>query len=376
MQYTDPTIVSSQDLRHKSYIVFYFGDRRHRIYSGQSVGIRLFPNKATSVKERSSRLHTLKQEVTKLLIAGKFPYIPEEVAVPAPTQLPTSQLIQLVLQGKLAMSLSDRYKSDLQLITTQFSAFLTPSEQSKPIAELNPARIDQFLKKFASSGTYFMKKRSDLRIILNAACKHASCNPIGSGIQTLRTKAILHGIYQKDKMLELLTHLKDNSPKLYLCCLMTYGCWLRPHVEIRRLKKSQFKNNATEIHLGGSDNKGGKVRVVFVPDYIRSELGMFLDELGEHDNLFSGTGMVHGTYYFSTLWGRLRSDLLKAGLIKQNQTIYSFRHTAAVFLYRKTKDIYLLQKVLGHGSIGVTQKYLRGLGEVNIDELRDAAPEL
>jgi integrase len=64
------------------------------------------------------------------------------------------------------------------------------------------------------------------------------------------------------------------------------------------------------------------------------------------------------------------------GLIFENQTIYSFRHTAAVQLYRRTKDVYLLQKLLGHSSIVVTLKYLRSLGELNSDELKEAAPTL
>jgi integrase len=63
-------------------------------------------------------------------------------------------------------------------------------------------------------------------------------------------------------------------------------------------------------------------------------------------------------------------------LIYEQQTIYSFRHTAAIEVYRKTKDVYLLQKLLGHSNIIVTLKYLRSLGEFNSEELRDAAPQL
>jgi integrase len=64
------------------------------------------------------------------------------------------------------------------------------------------------------------------------------------------------------------------------------------------------------------------------------------------------------------------------GLVYEDQTPYSFRHTAAVDLYRRTKDVYLLQKLLGHSTIVVTLKYLRSLGEFNSEELRDAAPQL
>ena len=52
---------------------------------------------------------------------------------------------------------------------------------------------------------------------------------------------------------------------------MAYGCLLRPHEEIRLLTKKHFKGGNTEIHLAGEENKGGKVRVVYVPDYVRAE---------------------------------------------------------------------------------------------------------
>ena len=63
-------------------------------------------------------------------------------------------------------------------------------------------------------------------------------------------------------------------------------------------------------------------------------------------------------------------------MIKPNQTLYSFRHTAAVNVYYKTKDIYILQQLLGHYDMAVTLKYLRGLGEFNHDQLKNLMPEL
>ena len=175
---------------------------------------------------------------------------------------------------------------------------------------------------------------------------------------------------------KLLDHLKEVSPKLHLCCLMTYGCWLRPHVEIRMLTKGQFRNNFSEIHLSGKENKGGRVRVVYVPDYVREALLLFLEGITDEDNVFSGCMLVYAPGYFSTVWEREKEDMVAAKLITKTQTIYSFRHTAAVNVYRKTKDVYVVQKMLGHGSVMLTLKYLRGLGEVNIEEMRDSAPEL
>lgn len=274
------------------------------------------------------------------------------------------------------MQLSQRYKEDLKTIYNQFIEHLNDEELAMPFQNLSVIKIEDFLTKFNSSGTYYMKKRSDLSILSSAGAKLIGCRSIARDSHTERSKAKLHKAYEKPKMIKLLNKLKEINPELHLCCLFTYGCWLRPHIEVLSLTKRQFKNKGTEIHLSGSENKGGKVRIVYVPEYIQSVMNPILQELNDTVNIFSRTNEVLNRFYFTTKWKRIRSALLKMKLLEDGQTIYSFRHTAAIEIYKKTKDIYLLQRLMGHSSIGVTQKYLRGLGVINIEELKDAAPTL
>ena len=66
----------------------------------------------------------------------------------------------------------------------------------------------------------------------------------------------------------------------------------------------------------------------------------------------------------------------KLGIIEPNQTIYSFRHTAAINVYNKSKDLHVLQQLLGHSDMIVTMKYLRGLGELNALQFKEYLPTL
>ena len=87
----------------------------------------------------------------------------------------------------------------------------------------------------------------------------------------------------------ILSELKPYNHNLYLCCLLTYGCLLRPHREIRELKWSDFSDDLSYIHLSGQRNKSGRNRIVPVPTYIRDILVK-----GEpHHNIFSGTRQNH-----------------------------------------------------------------------------------
>ena len=55
-------------------------------------------------------------------------------------------------------------------------------------------------------------------------------------------------------------------------------------------------------------------------------------------------------------------------LLEQDKTIYSFRHSGAIEIYKRTGSITKLQKAMGHSSINVSLTYLRGL---EIAELKE-----
>ena len=48
-------------------------------------------------------------------------------------------------------------------------------------------------------------------------------------------------------------------------------------------------------------------------------------------------------------------------LLEANQMLYSFRHTGAIEVYKKTKDIAVVQQVMGHASMQVKLGCLRNL---------------
>jgi len=50
--------------------------------------------------------------------------------------------------------------------------------------------------------------------------------------------------------------------------------------------------------------------------------------------------------------------ILSLSLLK---TLYSFRHSGAIDIFKRTGSITKLQKAMGHSSINVSLTYLRGL---------------
>ncbi len=56
--------------------------------------------------------------------------------------------------------------------------------------------------------------------------------------------------------------------------------------------------------------------------------------------------------------------LFKAGELKAVYSVHDLRHYYAIQQYRADKDIYRLKGLLGHASIGVTERYLRSIGKL------------
>lgn len=289
----------------------------------------------------------------------------------------TAFLFKQALDKKLTSDISKQHKDSLRYVYNHFMAFLGEDGRETSIKKLKTAQIEEFLQRYNSSATSYMNKRRDLSVLFNTATRLIDENLMTiKKTEVRRIKATLHLAYEKEQLQPVLDFLKGNHTNLYRCCLMTYGCLLRPHEEIRLLTKKHFKNGNTEIHLAGNENKGGRVRVAFVPDYVREELEPVLAQLKRDDNIFSLTKEPFNYTYFAKQWSRERKKLLSHGLVYPKQTLYSFRHTAAINVFRRTKDVYVVQKMMAHSSVVVTLKYLRSLGEFNTDELRAAAPVL
>jgi site-specific recombinase XerD len=131
---------------------------------------------------------------------------------------------------------------------------------------------------------------------------------------------------------------------------------LRPeHVDMRTCK------------LIVREGKGAKDRILWIDDALRDLLGQWLDRRPEGQWLFP-------TRHGSQLATRYLRDMVKRYARKaavaewEKVSPHTLRHTFATDLYRETSRIRLVQKALGHKSIGTTMLYTHLVD----DELEDA----
>lgn len=97
-----------------------------------------------------------------------------------------------------------------------------------------------------------------------------------------------------------------------------------------------------------------------VPSYIREQL-----KFGNSESIFEGFSKPPGYNYFKTIWGRFKETSIS---LKEGQTLYSFRHSGAIEILKRTGSITKVQSAIGHSSINVSLTYLRGLEMVELRE--------
>lgn len=366
--------IFSPDLDKRAFIAITIDGKRYKEYNGNRININIKPNNAKTLKERSQLLKQLEFQYRKRLEDGTYQQL---INQSSGASTKTEDLLKIALQQKLRSNLSVKYAKALTHTCNDFLSFLCEKERSSDIIHLSTKRVQQYLDKFRATPTYYMGKRRELSSLFGYLKKTVGLKlNCTNGTDKIKTKATLHTIYSQEQLSDVLSYLKQHHANLYLCCLISYGCFLRPHIEVRNLKGSHFKFDCTEIHLSGDENKSGRVRTVCLPDYVREAIYERVSQLGKDKNLFSGNEAPFNEYYFKTAWSRHFKIMLASGIVEKNQTIYSFRHTAAVNVYKQTKDLHLLQQLLGHSNMIVTLKYLRGLGVHNASELRQVMPKL
>ena len=159
----------------------------------------------------------------------------------------------------------------------------------------------------------------------------------------------------------LLEEVKGFNFNLFLCCSLTYGCLLRPHREVRLLKWGDFSEDLKYVSVDGSRVKSKRNRIVPIPEFIRRQL----NPTNKKNNIFSNSPIEFNEDYFKTLWSRFKKQ---SKLLKSDQTLYSFRHSGAIEIFKRTGSITKLQKAMGHSSINVSLTYLRGLEIPELNE--------
>ena len=323
------------------YVDFKLNSLRHRMFSGAKINSSLRPN-SYPAKLRRSKCELLAKEVYDYLVRNDYSFS---------KRVDSLELFNSLMSAKLSEPLSKKYRKALYDLANKLRQRLVKS------GGINTEYIDSLILKHTNNTSYNTTRRH-LNVLVNYL--HDNGFPIDKS--KLKARKQVEALHKPiDDIASMLELVKSFNYNLYVCCLLTYGCLLRPHKEIRMLKWGEFSDSLSFIRLSGGRVKSKRNRLVPVPLYVRKELVK-----GQYDsNIFSDSEKAYNKSYFSGLWKRFKRHNKN---IEDGITLYSFRHTGAMEIYKRTGSLHKLQKAMGHSTINVSITYLRGLEIPELEE--------
>ena len=152
-------------------------------------------------------------------------------------------LLDDALASKLQQGLSESYSRKLTWIVKHLKRFLK-GQQS------NPKRLAAFI----NESHWTPATRTIIRRHLIAFEKEMEKYGYEGSIKTLtsktRTEERLHKPFKNVEA--VLDEISLFDARLHLCCLLAFGCLLRPHREIRLLTWADISDDFGQVSLGGN----------------------------------------------------------------------------------------------------------------------------
>jgi len=323
--------------KNKPFINVYYDKIRYRFWNGKTINIDL---------KCEDNPILLKAAFELKVREGWRPKAKQKVVKTKPKTL--IQVLEHSIEQKITNNYSTRYIKDSKRVLRLWKAF----EVENKLINITLDKVQvSHAREFLIRPTWSPKTQLTVKSTLSALLSESKPDLV-KAVKLKKPSSTMHKPFANIK--EVLQELKDFNTNLHLCCIITYGCLLRPHREIRELTWGDFSEDLSHINLSGHRNKSGRNRIVPVPSYIKELLVK-----GEpSQNIFSGKSLPYNEDYFKTLWSRFKAQ---SKYIEQGQTLYSFRHTGAIEIYMRTGSLTKLQQAMGHSSLNVSLTYLRGL---------------
>ena len=325
------------------FVSIYFEGKRYRLFNGNSIGLPL---------KASENLELLRSAFELKLMEGWRPKKTKD-KTEVDTNLSFTNRLKLACDHVQNGAYSHHHKRDCRWVVKEWGKFSAIHNLSNTIlSQISSTQFEAFVKQ----SKWSPRTQKNVLTTLRCLVKDNKLNQI----RTRRTKSVLHKPI-KD-VPALLRDISTFNDTLYLCCLLTYGCLLRPHQEIRLLKWADVDLYRDIISLSGNRNKSGRNRIIPLPNYIKKELEIRYTDDDKY--VIRDSNTPYSRDYLKVLWRRYKNQ---SKILDDGITLYSFRHTSALHVFEKTGSLQILQQVMNHSDLTVSLTYLRGLEVKQLD---------
>ena len=238
------------------FIEFTLKSKRIRLLNDQKIKSQLRPNDFP-LKERKVKAELLAKKVYDYLENNNYSF---------DNQVPKNELelFDYLVSQKISEPLSVNYKKAIESISKELRGQVI-LYKTIPIEFTN-----NYLNRYENPTSF-----NTIRRHLNALLNYLKDNGLEVETSSLKPRKQSEKLHKPiDNIGELLDEVKIFNGNLYLCCLFTYGCLLRPHREVRQLRWGDFSDDLKYISIGGDRVKSKRNRIVPVPKFLREQLSI------------------------------------------------------------------------------------------------------
>lgn len=214
--------------------------------------------------------------------------------------------------------------------------------------EVTPAMITDFFSFISSFKTYKPKTLHRMISSLSSFYRYlytqgvVLANPMAS-VERPRIKDQELRYLKHSQVLRLIGSIEDTRDRLIIRTIYATG------MRVSEIAGLNIEDIDFEEHTIRVRGKGGKIRVVFIDDETLSDINTFIGNRIEGP-LFIGQ---QGAHISARTIQHLFRKYAPAGI-----TPHKIRHSYASELYRRSKNLRVVQENLGHSSIKTTEIYL------------------
>lgn len=177
-------------------------------------------------------------------------------------------------------------------------------------------------------------------------------------------------MYFNDFQIQLIKdYCINNNSQLWLACVLQYYCFIRPN-ELRQLKAEYVNLNAGYIEIPGTISKNRKTQKVSIPTALYPELKELIF-IEPEAYIFGGVKPPSRDSL-----SKSHKKVLEELKIKGRYGFYSWKHTGVVKAWKAGVNIKDLQMQLRHHSLDMVNEYLKNLGVMDSDRIRDLFPAI
>ena len=179
------------------------------MFSGNKIGSSLSPN-SYPLRLRKSKTELLAKEVYNYLVRNDYSF---------DKPMNSLERFDQLMSAKLSEPLSKTYRKALNDLASKLRQRLVKS------GDINTEYIDSLILKYTNNTSYNTTRRH-----LNVLINYLYDNGFKIQKSSLRSRRQIETLHKPiTDVVSLLELVKLFNYNLYVCCLLTYGCLLRPH---------------------------------------------------------------------------------------------------------------------------------------------------